>query len=362
MKKIALIYLSFHCESYIDEVAQSVAAVNYPRADLEFIIVDNPHPEFGLSVPYLGKNILPQAGVTLPAVTILPQATNLGFAGGNNVGLAYAIAHGFDFVYFLNNDAYLGPDTFQPLVAAFAADAQIGVAQSLVLLHPARTQINSSGNVIHFCGFGYCRDYQVPVAEKNFPAVSEIPYASGTAFMVPVELCKQFGGWDEDFFMYHEDMEWSLRLKSLGYKIVLVPASTVYHAYEFQRSITKFFNMERNRFGVLFMFLKWPTLVLITPAVLLYEIGTYFFALKGGWWREKHRLYAYWSKRANWKMWWQKRRARQAQRTISDRALTANWVGYVKFQEARIENPVLRYFANPLMSAYWGLVKRIIFW
>lgn len=362
MKKIALIYLSYHCEPYIEEMARSVTAVNYPRVDLELVIVDNPHPDYGLSAPYLEKNILPLAGVTLPVVTILPQEINLGFAGGNNVGMEYAIAQGFDFVYFLNNDAYLGENTFQPLVAAFAADPQIGITQSLVLLHPERDKINSSGNAIQFCGFGYCRDYQVPVAERNFPAVAEIPYASGTAFMIPTELCKKFGGWDPDFFMYHEDMEWSLRLKAMGYKIVLVPASTVYHAYEFQRSINKYFFMERNRFGVLLLFLKWPTLFLIGPAVLLYEIGTYFFALQGGWWREKHKLYAYWLRPVNWKLWLGKRVIQQSRRVITDRALTANWVGEVKFQEARIENPVLRYLANPLMAAYWALAKKLLFW
>lgn len=360
--RIAIIYLSFHCEPYIDEVVRSLENITYPKDALELVVVDNPHPQHGLSMDYLEKNVLPKSEITLPRVTLLPQTENLGFAGGNNKGVEYALANNFDFIFFLNNDAYPGPNTFGPLVAALVTDPKIGIAQSLLMLHPRRELINSSGNQIHFCGFGYCRDYQVPLAERHFQPIEDIPYASGAAFMISAELCQKFGAWDRDFFLYHEDMEWSLRLKSRGYRVVLVADSQVFHAYEFQRSITKFFWMERNRFGVLLMFLKIPTLVLIFPALVVYELGTYLFAWRGGWWREKNKLYAYWIKPTTWKMWLKKRAATQAGRTVSDRVLTRDWVGHVKFQESRIENPVLRYVANPVMSVYWWLAKRVMFW
>jgi len=362
MKKIAIVYLSFHCEPYIDDVVKAMETVDYPKEALEFLIVDNPHPQHGPSVAYLEQHVMPKSGVSLPHVTILAQSENLGFAGGNNVGVQWAIEHGYDFVFFLNNDAYPTRNTFSALVAAFETDPKIAIAQSLLMLHPERELINTSGNVIHFCGFGYCRDYRVPLSERTFAAVEDVPYASGAAFMIPTVLCKQFGGWDNDFFLYHEDMEWSLRLKSLGYRVVMVRDSVVHHAYEFARSITKFYWMERNRFGVLYMFLKLPTLVLIAPAVLAYEFGTYLFALKGGWVSEKHKLYKYWFNPKNWSLWHDKRVAIQRRRSVSDAALTRDWVGYVKFQEARVENPILRYVANPVMTVYWWLVKRILFW
>ncbi len=360
--RIAIVYLSFHSEPYIDDVVNALETVKYPKEKLELIIVDNPHPTHGLSMAHLTAHVLPKSGRTLPCVTLLPQTENLGFAGGNNVGVTYAIAHNFDYIFFLNNDAYPTADTFTELVRVFETDARIAIAQSLLLLHPRRELINSSGNMIHFCGFGYCRDYQVPVADRDLQPIEDIPYASGAAFMIPTVLCRQFGAWDGDFFLYHEDMEWSLRLKSLGYRVVLASKSIVYHAYEFQRSISKFYWMERNRFGVLLMFLKWPTLWLIAPALFIFEIGTYLFAWKGGWWRQKHQLYAYWIMPSTWYIWMQKRRKIQAARSVGDAALTADFVGYVKFQESRIENPVLRYLANPLMSAYWFLVKKVMFW
>ncbi|MCX6781406.1 MAG: glycosyltransferase family 2 protein [Candidatus Magasanikbacteria bacterium] len=362
MKKIAIIYLSFHCEPYIDDVVAAMETVDYPKEDLEFIVVDNPHPQHGLSMPYLEQHVLPKSGLSLPKVTLLPQTENLGFAGGNNVGVRYAIEQNFDYVFFLNNDAYPTQNTFKGLVAAFETDSKIAIAQSLIMLHPERQLINTSGNMIQFCGFGYCRDYRVPLAQRSFRAIEDVPYASGAAFMIPTILCKEFGAWDNDFFLYHEDMEWSLRVKSMGYRVVMVRDSMVYHAYEFARSITKFYWMERNRFGVLLMYLKLPTLVLITPAVVAYELGTYLFALKGGWASEKYKLYDYWRRPENWKMWLGKREKIQKQRSVSDAELTRDWVGYIKFQEARVENPLLSRVVNPVMSAYWWLVKKVLFW
>lgn len=362
MKRIAIVYLSFHCEPYIDDVVKGLETVQYPKEALELVIVDNPHPTHGLSVEYLEKHVMPKSEITLPKVTILAQTENLGFAGGNNVGVEYAEKNNFDYVFFLNNDAYPTEHTFTELVKAFETDSKIAIAQSLVLLQQRPGLINSSGNMIQFCGFGYCRDYQVALADKKFADVEDVPYASGCAFMIPTVLCKQFGAWDKDFFLYHEDMEWSLRLKSMGYRVVLASKSIVFHAYEFQRSIQKFYWMERNRFGVLLMFFKWPTLALIAPAVAIYEVGTFAFAVKGGWWREKIKFYKYWLTGSTWKMWLGKRDRIQAQRSVSDDTLTRDIVGYVKFQESRIENPVLRYIANPFMNGYWWLVRKVLFW
>jgi len=360
--RIAVIYLSFHSEPYIEDVAAALAAENYPKEALEFIIVDNPHPTHGSSVPYLTEHILPRSEKDLPKVTILPQTENLGFAGGNNKGVEYALAHNFDYVFFLNNDAYPGPNTFGPLAAAMETDPKIAIAQSFIRLHPDRHLINTSGNCIHFLGFGYCRDYRTPVEHKNYSSVVDVPYASGAAFTVRTSFIHDYGAWDQDFFLYHEDMEWSLRAKALDHRVVMVRDSEVFHAYDFKRSITKYFWMERNRFAVWLMYLKWGTLILILPALAVMELGSYFFALKGGWVGEKHKVYKYWLQSSNWKLWLTKRRQIQAARRISDRELTNDFTGRIDFQEPDMESVLLKYVANPFFSAYWWVARRLIFW
>ena len=86
LPKIAIIYLSFHCEPYLDDVVSALKKVSYPKDRLELVIVDNPHPQSGPSVRAIEEIVMPFSGAELPHVTLLPQKENLGFAGGNNVG------------------------------------------------------------------------------------------------------------------------------------------------------------------------------------------------------------------------------------------------------------------------------------
>jgi len=360
--RVAIIYLSFHCEPYMDDVVSGLEKLTYPKDRVEFVIVDNPHPEYGSSVRYIEEQVMSKSGLSLPKITLLVQSENLGFAGGNNVGIKYALDNGFDYVVLHNNDAFVASNFLEPLVATMEADKKIGAAQSLLLLHPETDLINSAGNSMHYLGFGFCSDYRSKVSEVSLPTVKEIAYASGAALMMRGSLLKQFGGLDEDFFLYHEDLEYCYRLKAAGYKIVLVKDSIVYHKYQFGRSITKYFWMERNRYGVLLEFYKWPTLLLIAPMLILMELALVIFAFKGGWLEERKKVYRYWAQKVNWQKWLSKRKNIQNIRVISDRELTRDSVSAILFQEKSMENPILLYVGNPIMEIYWWVIRFVMFW
>jgi len=361
--KIAIVYLSFHCEPYMDDVISSLKKLTYPKDKLEFIIVDNPHPEHGPSVRFIEENVMPLSGREIPHVTLLPQKENLGFAGGNNVGAQWALEHNFDYVFFHNNDGFLASNALEPLVGAMEKDKTIGAAQSLMLLYPESELINSTGNSFHYLGFGYCNEYRMKLKDIQLPEVKEVSYASGAALMMRADLMKQYGMWDNDFFLYHEDLEWSFRLRAVGYKIVLVRDSVFYHMYQFSRSITKFYWMERNRYGTMLMFFRWPTLLLLLPMGVILELGLWLFAIKGGWAKERMRVYAYWLKWSNWKLWLHKRKNIQSMRKVSDRFLMSFASTGVYFQEKSMENPVLKYIGNPVMKVYYYIiVKGLIWW
>lgn len=362
MPKIAIIYLSFHCEPYIDDVVNALERLTYPKDRVAFVIVDNPHPEFGSSSPYLTEKVMPKSGVTLPETILIANETNEGFAGGNNKGVEWALAHGFDYVYFHNNDAFMDPGCLEPLVDAMERDPSIAIAQSLIRLHPDIDRINSAGNALHFLGFGYCQEYKARVSDVALPAVADIPYASGAAMMVRSSFVREHGAWDGDFFLYHEDTDFTLRARTRGYRVVLARDSVMYHKYEFKRSVSKYFWMERNRFAILLLYYRLPTLVLILPALIAVELGTAPIAVVNGWWRERLRSYAYWVKPTNLRLWFKKRRAIQKLRTVGDRALLARTTGRILFQEAEVDSPVVRYFANPILAAYLWVVKKIVFW
>lgn len=361
--KIGIIYLSYHSEPYLDDVVAALKALTYPKERVEFIVVDNPHPEHGPSVRAIEETLLPLSAKEIPRVTLLPQSTNIGFSAGNNIGIAWAIAHGCDYIFLHNNDGFFAGDAFEPLVEVMEGDRTIGAAQPLILLHPENELINSYGNMFHYLGFGFCGGYRLFARQATLPAVRTISYASGAAVLMRADLIQRYGNWDEDFFLYHEDLEYSFRLRMAGYRVVLVRDAIFYHKYQFGRSIMKYYWMERNRYAVLLMFFRIPTLLLLLPMLIVLELGLMVFALRGGWWNKRLDVYRYWCHSAHWRLWLGKRRRIQALRRVRDRDLLLDAAPGIYFQEKKMETKLLTHIGNPLMTLYyWVVVRGLIWW
>lgn len=363
-KRIAIIYLVYyHNESYIDDAVAALKNIQYPKDKLAFVIVVNPHEDYGAFVRYIEETVVPLSHTALPEVVVLPQKKNLGFAGGNNAGTAWALEHGYDYMLYHNNDGFFAASALDPLVAAMESDRKIAAAQSLMMLHPETELINSAGNSFQYLGFGFCNQYRVPIAGVSLPPVKEIGYASGAALMVRAESIRACGMWDEDFFMYHEDLEWSMRFRAAGQKIALASDSIFYHKYQFGRSMEKFYWMERNRYAVMLLFFRWPTLLLLLPMALAVEIGLWFFAIRGGWIAKRIAVYRYWLQLKHWKLWLEKRKHIQKIRVVSDRYLLSFSVPGIYFQDKSVDNPIVNYIGNPILTVYyWVVVKGLIWW
>lgn len=361
--KIGIVYLLYyHNESYIDDMVSALKKITYPKDRLELIIVANEHSEDGSFIHYIDASVVPLSGTELPRVTVLPQKGNLGFAGGNNIGTKWAIEHDCDYVFYHNNDGFVASNSFEPLVAALESDKTIGAAQSLMLLHPETELVNSAGNSFHYLGFGFCDKNRTPVKNVSLQPVEEVDYASGSALIVRADLIKKYGDWDHDFFMYHEDLEWSFRLRLRGYRTVVVRDSIFYHKYQFSRSIEKFYFMERNRHAVMLMFFKIPTLVFLFPIAFILEIGLWIFAFKNKYAHKRIEVYRYWLQPRNWRLWLQKRAKNQRERVITDRELFKHSVSEIRFQESEMQNLLLVYIGNPVMKVYWWVVVKGIIW
>lgn len=363
--KVAIVYLLWDEEpkKYLADAIQGTAAQTYPHHSIEFLIVYNSHkPEHPSQADYIREEIEKNKD-RLPHTTILAQEKNLGFSGGNNLGLQWAIDHGFDYAYLHNGDGYMAEGCIKELAEAMDADASIGVAQSLMLLDPEKNLINSSGNKFHYLGFGYTDEYRTDINSINLPKIKDIGYASGAAVMMRTDLLLKYGLWDVDYFMYHEDTDYSLRMKMMGHRVALVSGSIFYHKYQFSKSIQKYYWMERNRYAVLFVFFKVPTIFLLLPIFIPLEIGLFLFSLKNGWWREKLKTYSYWIRPAHWKLWHKKRMYIQKNRIISDKELLKGAVSGIFFQDASVENPLLTYVGNPIMKWYYRLIiKTFVRW
>jgi len=345
--KVAIIILCFNGRQYLPDCLSSLFKINYPEDKYEVIVVDNNSEDE--SVEYIEKNYR--------NLGLIKNDKNYGFAKGNNIGIKFALENDFEYIYLLNQDTSVDKDFLSEAVKLAEKNKNTAIVQSKLLYFDKPNKINSWGNVIHYLGFGLTGGN---LEEDNIKHDKEIIYASGACMLINAGLLREIGTLDEELFAYHEDLELSWRTRIVGYKIYLAANSVVYHKYEFSRSISKYYYMERNRYIVLLQYYKWPTLFLIGPAIDLMELGLFLFSLKSGWWREKIKVYKYLFNAKNLEKIFDKRKIIQEKRVLKDREIIKDFAGKIEHQE--INNPIVNYLANPVFNLYWQIVKRIIWW
>ncbi|MBU1164112.1 glycosyltransferase family 2 protein [Patescibacteria group bacterium] len=346
-KKVAIIILVYNGRQFLPDCLSSLTKITYPKDQYQIIVVDNASTDD--SVNYIVKNY--------QNVKLIKNSENYGFAQGNNIGIQYAIDKGYDYIYLLNQDTVVDPNFLDQVVKLAENSPKTAIIQSKLLYYNDKTIINSRGNVIHFLGFGWADGN---LEEDNACDVKEINYASGACMLIKITILKEIGLLDKDLFCYHEDLELCWRAKIFGYKIMLAAKSVVFHKYEFSRSITKYYYMERNRYMVMLQYYKWPTLFLIGPAMDIMEIGLFLFSIKSGWWKEKIKVYKYLLNGKNLEKIFLKRRKIQSMRRVGDREMVRHFAGKIEHQE--IKNPIIDYLVNPFFNFYWQIIKRIIWW
>jgi GT2 family glycosyltransferase len=353
-KKIAIIIVIYNGEAYLRDCFNSLDRINYPRDLLKIILVDNASVDHSLDLikRYTKKN--PER------YEIILNKKNLGFAAGNNIGIKWALDRDFDYIYLLNQDTIVDPDFLIEATKALDSDNQVGAAQSLLMLWPEKDKVNSLGNNLHFLGFGYAGGHQSSVTSHQFGMNKEIAYTSGAASLWQISALKEIGLFDDKFYMYHEDLDLGWRLRLAGYKSVLAAGSVIYHKYSFSKSIKKYYWMERNRFICLLTNYKIATLILILPAFLIMEAGLFVFSFINGFWGEKIKCYFWIINPWHWPYLVKRRFQIIKIRKAKDHEVVRLFTGKIEFQE--INNPILKYFVNPIFNLYWLLIKKIVKW
>lgn len=197
----------------------SLAALDDPACDV--LVVDNGSTDDSVA----------RIRAAYPGVTLIETGANLGYAGGNNVGIRYALAAGAEAVGILNNDVAVEPGFLAPLLAALGSRPDVGVVTPLVA-----EQSDDSGRV---WALGSSVDWRTATVSRNHAGEAvaswrgqppfEVDVASGAAMLVRREVLQQAGLMDERFFLYFEEVDWSLVVRKAGYSILAVPASLVWH-------------------------------------------------------------------------------------------------------------------------------------
>jgi GT2 family glycosyltransferase len=347
--RVAIIIVTYNGRRYVDELFSSLRA--HTRLDeVATIVVDNASTDGTLDA------VRAEAART-PNLTILPQRENTGFTGGNNIGLGEARRLGVELALLLNHDTVVTPGWLEPLIAVMDQRPDIAAAQPLLVLHDEPDRVNTAGNQLQFCGFGFCGDFRRPVSELGLDGQPvSVPYATGAALLLRLAALDRVGDFDPLLFLYHEDLDLQVRLRQAGYDCVVVPTSVVRHKYTASFSPSKYVYIERGRMIVLMK--DWPLKLLIAaaPALVATQLAVLAFATRGGWLRLLlRRGYADVLQHAGAILSerWRVQRRRSARATdVAHLSAAIHFEGF--------DHPLLTRVANPLLEVYWAVVRPLV--
>lgn len=352
--KLSLIILVFNGAPYLPELIASLKKTKWPTQDFEIIFVDNASHDNSVEII---------RNCDLANMHVICNSKNLGFTGGNNVGMRKALESKSDYIVLLNQDTVVDPEWLEELVRVAKNKPDAGAVQSLLLYWGKKNVVNSWGNHIHFLGFEFAGGNLEKLPDAGAPlSVKEVTYCSGAAVLYKSSVLKKVSLFDETLGSYHEDADICLRMRLRGYKSYCAPQSVVYHKYEFLKAHKaikgqyKYYLMERNRLYTLLKFYRLKTLILIFPAWLIMELGLTLFAIVRSFWPDKLRGYAWLMK--NFQLVLKQRHGIQNMRPTGDKEFTRDFVAAIDYQE--INNPLLQRIGNPIMERYWQLIKKII--
>jgi GT2 family glycosyltransferase len=216
--KVTIIVLNYNGLADTQACLDSLTLLDYPNC--EVIVVDNGSTDG--SVPAIRERF--------PTVTVLEIGDNLGYTGGNNAGLTYALAQGADYMLLLNNDTEVATNLLGRLIEAAEADHLIGMAGPTIYYYEQPDVIWSAGGGIDWRR-GKTRMIGLDERDEGqFGAEARtVDFVTGCALFVRRAVVEQVGLLDERFFAYYEETEWCVRAARAGYKIAHVPLARMWH-------------------------------------------------------------------------------------------------------------------------------------
>jgi GT2 family glycosyltransferase len=262
-----------------ETILHVIESILNQKQDYEKIILVDNNSQDG-SVEAIGKHY--------PMVQVIMLKENCGLPYARNTGLSYTKS---DFVLFVDDDVLLTDNCLEQMMSAMQ-EVRASVVCPRVMLYPENNTIQCDGAMIHFTGMLSLRHAYVEV-EKYTPKQSITKGFIGACMLFDAKVLRYLGGFDEDFFFYFEDMELSYRFMALGYKICCEERAVVLHErgvgtedlsfrgtgnYPLPRA---YFNF-RHRWLTLLIHYQIKTLILLSPALFLYEAAAFVESIRRG--------------------------------------------------------------------------------
>ena len=288
-----------------EAVARTVPALAAQLRDGdELIVVDNASTD---GTPAAIRELAPGA-------TVIETGANLGFAAACNRGAEAARG---ELLCLLNPDA-VPAEGWRAAIEAPLADARGWAAWQALVTSDRGRAINTRGGVVHFTGIAWAGGAGEAVERREgwtrCGPPSEPGFVSGACLAIPRATYLDAGRLPEEFFLYHEDVDLSLRLRLAGGRLGVERVARVDHDYEFEKGAAKWRYLERNRWATLIRTYPGPLLAVLAPALALTELALLAVSLAGGWLPQK--LGAWGDTLRSLPRLVRERRAIQARRTI----------------------------------------------
>lgn len=233
-KKVFIIILNWNRPDDTLSCLESLSNLESHGVDLNVLVVDNASKDD--SVKRIGGF---KADFNFK---LIRNSSNLGFAEGNNVGIRYALLKKADYVMILNNDTLVEKKLLVSLLDTFDEYNDVGVVSPKIYFargfefHKERYSKEDLGKVIWYAGGGIDWNNVMgvnlgvdEVDDGQFEEVKEVDFATGCSSIFPAKVLKEVGLFDKRYFMYFEDVDLSLRIKKLGYKVLFQPKGIVWH-------------------------------------------------------------------------------------------------------------------------------------
>ena len=233
---VSIISVNFKQTKITCDMLASLKVATYKN--IEVILVDNGSKE----------DLYEVVIKHFPNTRIIISEDNLGFAGGNNLGIKVASGK---YIMFLNNDTEVDPGFLEPMVEIMEKDPSVGMASPKIIYY-------DTDNIIQYAGSSGINPYtsrgsKIGHMEKDssqYNLIEETSLVHGAAMMVPMEVISKVALMSELFFLYYEEHDWCEMIKRAGYRVFYIGKSKIYHKESIsvgKESTLKTYYMTRNR-------------------------------------------------------------------------------------------------------------------
>ncbi|MFK7809709.1 MAG: glycosyltransferase family 2 protein [Saprospiraceae bacterium] len=238
---VSIITINYNQLKVTTQLLDSIRNVSYKS--LEVILVDN------------ASEVSPEQFIkdNYPEVTFIQSKKNLGFSGGNNLGIAEATG---EYLFLINNDTELQEGSIECLLDLFAENSKLGIVSPLICYHP--DQHNHKKDLIQYAGTTPVSPYTArnttigsqSLDQGQYEKPRPTAYVHGAAMMIPRRVVEEVGLMPEKFFLYYEELDWCEQIRRSGYEIYVEPRAKIYHKESVsvgQLSTLKTYYLNRNR-------------------------------------------------------------------------------------------------------------------